>query len=135
MTVEDFHADPASRPPSFRASPLLVLLSDIRLVLSQAVYLPNAFLPLRLTDGGIFQDITLGGLVFQVLLTLLSISVIVPLIIYSVLAGGLFPIIIVAFILIPLHRIQGDVLVRIPAAQSVVTSPERVRHKEEAWFL
>ena len=132
--VQDLLADPSSSP--YRSSPIKLLLSDARLVFARVVpSFLNIFLPIPKRRGGIFTDVSAGGLFFQVILTLYSLLLFLPLLFLGVFVGGILPVLAAFASLAPFIFLQGSANVKIPIQESAVSEAFRSRHANESWLF
>lgn len=132
VSVQDLLSDPQSVP--YRSAPIWLFLSDLQLFSGIIPHLFNIFLPL--TPGrGIFTDITISGLILQIVLTVYSILLVIPLILLGTFVGGITPIAVAYISALPFLYLQGNTLVQIPVHQSTVKESFRRRHSKESWLF
>jgi hypothetical protein len=132
-SVQDLLSDPKSVP--FRSAPIWLVWSDARLFASRIIpHFLDIFLPIP-SGRGIFTDITVTGLFFQIILTIYSILLFIPLVILGILIGGLTPILVAYASAWPFLVLQGTSLVQISIRNSTVKESNRSLHSKESWLF
>ncbi|CEH13540.1 hypothetical protein CBOM_01457 [Ceraceosorus bombacis] len=62
-----------SEPIKYRAGPIWSLINDFALFISQLYYLPLVLLPIGLKHGGLLQDMTIVGLLYQIIVSIVGV--------------------------------------------------------------
>lgn len=132
-SVQDIVAD--SDAPIYRYSPITRLLRDVYLVTSRIIpHISDIFLPLNFARSR-SSDATLIGLLFQIILTIWSIVLYIPLLLLGIFIGGITPVLVGYLTAWPFLAIQGSSQVKIPARDSPVTDYNRRRNAKESWIF
>lgn len=118
-------------PPEFSQAPWYLILQDLAFILTQIRYLPGVFLPLNLDRGGVFEDLTPFGLLYQIVAVLITL-VILPFAASSLIAGFPSPTLVILGIVSViwlLYLLQGgETIIPVPPNPSG-------EFKNETWLL
>lgn len=62
-------------PPPYTSVPWYLVLKDLGVIFTQLPYLPYVFLPLNLMQGGLLQDMTIPGMIYQVIAVMITLAI------------------------------------------------------------